>query len=213
MLIASVGMCENLLWAIAEAFAAEQITIIPAAKSRKEGGSLKTCQSKVVMDVVILQVGPSGSGKSSILRLLFRFYDPQKGNIRIDGQDISKVHLSRLQNLNGVNTHKTFKITLIFLKNYFPLKSVSYFQGAARDFSFLCVLPGSPEIGSEHVQSMCVNICERESAGELQSYCCFYFFILNSSTWAVWQPMIGGQANSSQLLHGVKIPQRRCKLN
>lgn len=60
---------------------------------------------------------------------------------------------------------------------------------------------------------MCVNICEGESAGELQSYCCFYFFILNSSTWTLWQLMIGGQGNSSQLLHGVKIPQHRCKLN
>lgn len=60
---------------------------------------------------------------------------------------------------------------------------------------------------------MCVNICERESAGELQSYCCFYFFIFNSRTWTLWQLMIGGQENSSQLLHGVKIPQRRCKLN
>ncbi|CAL9690692.1 unnamed protein product [Knipowitschia caucasica] len=36
-------------------------------------------------------VGPSGSGKSSILRLLFRFYDLCSGSIRIDGQDISKV--------------------------------------------------------------------------------------------------------------------------
>ncbi|XP_034741907.1 ATP-binding cassette sub-family B member 6, mitochondrial [Etheostoma cragini] len=47
-------------------------------------------------------VGPSGSGKSSILRLLFRFYDPQSGRIRIDGQDISKVRQSSLRFYIGV---------------------------------------------------------------------------------------------------------------
>ncbi|XP_068186379.1 ATP-binding cassette sub-family B member 6 [Antennarius striatus] len=47
-------------------------------------------------------VGPSGSGKSSILRLLFRFYDPQGGSIRIDGQDISKVRQSSLRSFIGV---------------------------------------------------------------------------------------------------------------
>ncbi|XP_041662298.1 ATP-binding cassette sub-family B member 6, mitochondrial [Cheilinus undulatus] len=47
-------------------------------------------------------VGPSGSGKSSILRLLFRFYDPQSGSICIDGQDISKVHQSSLRSYIGV---------------------------------------------------------------------------------------------------------------
>ncbi|XP_029315270.1 ATP-binding cassette sub-family B member 6, mitochondrial [Cottoperca gobio] len=47
-------------------------------------------------------VGPSGSGKSSILRLLFRFYDPQSGSIRIDGQDISKVRQSSLRSYIGV---------------------------------------------------------------------------------------------------------------
>ena len=36
-------------------------------------------------------VGASGSGKSTITKLLFRFYDIQKGKILIDDQDISQV--------------------------------------------------------------------------------------------------------------------------
>uniref|UniRef100_A0A6Q2YEQ0 ATP-binding cassette sub-family B member 6 n=1 Tax=Esox lucius TaxID=8010 RepID=A0A6Q2YEQ0_ESOLU len=47
-------------------------------------------------------VGQSGSGKSTILRLLFRFYDIQGGCIRIDGQDISKVKQVSLRAHIGV---------------------------------------------------------------------------------------------------------------
>tara|TARA_Y100000817_G_C16860084_1_gene545425 strand:+ start:854 stop:2596 length:1743 start_codon:yes stop_codon:yes gene_type:complete len=42
-------------------------------------------------------VGHSGAGKSTILNLLPRFYDPQRGVIKIDNQDISKVKLSSLR--------------------------------------------------------------------------------------------------------------------
>ncbi len=42
-------------------------------------------------------VGHSGAGKSTILNLLPRFYDPQNGVIKIDEQDISKVRLSSLR--------------------------------------------------------------------------------------------------------------------
>lgn len=79
-----------------------------------------TCQTKFVMDLVTLQVGPSGSGKSSILRLLFRFYDPQRGSIRIDGQDISKVNLRRLTNLKWCKNTLIIKINLNLKNSYFP---------------------------------------------------------------------------------------------
>ncbi|MBA1339299.1 MAG: ATP-binding cassette, subfamily B, MsbA [Pelagibacterales bacterium] len=42
-------------------------------------------------------VGHSGAGKSTIINLLPRFYDPQEGNIFIDDQDIKKVKLSSLR--------------------------------------------------------------------------------------------------------------------
>ncbi len=39
----------------------------------------------------IAVVGPSGAGKSTVLQLLLRFYDPQDGQIRVDGVDIAAV--------------------------------------------------------------------------------------------------------------------------
>ncbi|XP_071380838.1 iron-sulfur clusters transporter ABCB7, mitochondrial isoform X2 [Centroberyx affinis] len=47
-------------------------------------------------------VGGSGSGKSTIVRLLFRFYEPQQGNIYIAGQNIRDVSLDSLRKAVGV---------------------------------------------------------------------------------------------------------------
>ncbi len=42
-------------------------------------------------------VGGSGSGKSTIVRLLYRFYDINSGSITIAGQDIQSVDLTSLR--------------------------------------------------------------------------------------------------------------------
>jgi len=47
-------------------------------------------------------VGGSGSGKSTIVRLLYRFYDPDQGQISINGQQISHVDLDSLRRAIGV---------------------------------------------------------------------------------------------------------------
>jgi len=45
----------------------------------------------------IALVGPSGSGKSTSISLLFRFYEPTSGEIRIDGQPIGEFSLTTLR--------------------------------------------------------------------------------------------------------------------
>lgn len=46
----------------------------------------------------VLILGRTGSGKSTLAQLLFRFYDPDKGNITIDGKDIRSIPLQQLRN-------------------------------------------------------------------------------------------------------------------
>ena len=47
-------------------------------------------------------VGTSGSGKSTVLKLLSKLYEPDSGSIKIDGHDISKVDLYSLRTQIGV---------------------------------------------------------------------------------------------------------------
>ncbi len=47
-------------------------------------------------------VGPTGSGKTTISRLLFRFYDPTGGAVRLDGQDLRDVTQASLRAAIGV---------------------------------------------------------------------------------------------------------------
>src|SRR5262249_21169588 len=42
-------------------------------------------------------VGPSGAGKSTLADLLVRFYDPEHGAVRLDGQDLRELRLSDLR--------------------------------------------------------------------------------------------------------------------
>uniref|UniRef100_A0A4W5P751 ATP-binding cassette sub-family B member 6 n=1 Tax=Hucho hucho TaxID=62062 RepID=A0A4W5P751_9TELE len=63
---------------------------------------LKNVSFTVQPGQTVALVGQSGCGKSTILRLLFRFYDVQGGCIRIDGQDICKVKQVSLRAHIGV---------------------------------------------------------------------------------------------------------------
>ncbi len=53
-------------------------------------------------------VGPTGSGKSTIIRLLCRLYEPQSGQIFIDDIDIKDIPIATLRNMLGVVLQDTF---------------------------------------------------------------------------------------------------------
>jgi len=53
-------------------------------------------------------VGPTGAGKSSILNLLLRLYDVQRGRILIDGVDIREIPQRELRSQVGVVLQDVF---------------------------------------------------------------------------------------------------------
>ena len=53
-------------------------------------------------------VGPSGGGKSSIVRLLLRFYDPDRGRITLGGHDLRSLSFAQIRSLISVVNQDTF---------------------------------------------------------------------------------------------------------
>ena len=53
-------------------------------------------------------VGPSGAGKTTIMALIERFYDPSSGRITIDGQDIATVKMSSLRDAIALVSQDTY---------------------------------------------------------------------------------------------------------
>jgi ATP-binding cassette, subfamily B, bacterial len=52
-------------------------------------------------------VGKSGSGKSTMLSLLLRFYDPQQGRILIDGQPLTDIQLRSFHDQTAIVAQDT----------------------------------------------------------------------------------------------------------
>ena len=53
-------------------------------------------------------VGPTGSGKTTVIRLLCRLYEPQRGRILLDGIDIRQLPIPTLRQRLGVVLQDTF---------------------------------------------------------------------------------------------------------
>ena len=64
---------------------------------QKENPVLRGVSLAVPPGRTVALVGPSGSGKSTLVNLALRFFDPDRGKVVIDGQDIAKVTIESLR--------------------------------------------------------------------------------------------------------------------
>ena len=69
---------------------------------------LKNINLKVNPGETVAIVGPTGAGKSTLIHLLPRFYDPDQGKIVIDNQEIKNVTLESLREQVGIVLQHTF---------------------------------------------------------------------------------------------------------
>lgn len=94
-------------------------------------------------------VGPTGAGKTTLVKLLMRFYDINKGKIKIDGQDITKFNRQDLRSLFGMVLQDTWLYTGTIEENikYGKLDAtIEDVKDAARSASihhFIKTLPGT----------------------------------------------------------------------
>ncbi|CAI5954612.1 unnamed protein product [Closterium sp. NIES-64] len=73
-----------------------------AYPARPETPVLQDLSLRAAPGKMLALVGPSGSGKSSVVALVERFYDPTAGSVRVDGEDIRTVHLKTLRSFIGL---------------------------------------------------------------------------------------------------------------
>ena len=69
---------------------------------------LKEINIKVAPNETIAIVGPTGAGKSSMMKLLSRFYDPQEGDIYVDGYNVREISFKSLRRIMGIVLQDTF---------------------------------------------------------------------------------------------------------
>jgi subfamily B ATP-binding cassette protein MsbA len=68
----------------------------------ERGPVLENLDLEIAAGETVAIVGENGAGKSSLVNLLLRFFDPQSGHLLIDGNDVSAVSLSSLRSQIGL---------------------------------------------------------------------------------------------------------------
>ncbi len=87
-------------------------------KYRKRGAeALSNVSFEAQPDQITALVGPTGSGKSSVIALIPRFYDADSGTVKIDGRDVRDIDLDSLRNQVGIVMQDSFLFSMTIREN------------------------------------------------------------------------------------------------
>ncbi|KAL5552730.1 hypothetical protein UlMin_040131 [Ulmus minor] len=115
--------------------------------SRPETPILQGFNLRVKAGTMVGLVGGSGSGKSTIISLLERFYDPAKGDILLDGKKLSTLQLKWLRSQMGLVNQEpvlfatSIKENILFGEEGASMEDVKEAAKAANAHEFIAKLP------------------------------------------------------------------------
>ncbi|MCB0079794.1 MAG: ABC transporter ATP-binding protein, partial [Caldilineaceae bacterium] len=78
---------------------------------------LRDISFHVEPDQVVALIGPTGSGKSSVINLIPRFYDPTRGVVRVDGMDVKDLRVKKLRRNIGIVLQNPFLFNATIAEN------------------------------------------------------------------------------------------------
>ncbi|XP_023743757.1 ABC transporter B family member 15 [Lactuca sativa] len=131
-----------------------------AYPSRPESVIFKDFNLKVPAGKTVALVGGSGSGKSTVIALLQRFYDPQGGEICVDGLRIEKLQLKWLRSQMGLVSQEpalfatTVKENILFGKEDASMDEIIEASKASNAHNFISQLPQAydTQVGERGIQ-------------------------------------------------------------
>ncbi|MDC8756625.1 ABC transporter transmembrane domain-containing protein [Janthinobacterium fluminis] len=95
--------------------------------SRPDTAALAHLNLDIKPGETVAVVGPSGAGKTTLFQLFLRFYDPQRGTIKLDGVDITQLELHTLRDAIGIVPQDT----VIFSAD--AMENIRYGRAGASD--------------------------------------------------------------------------------
>jgi ATP-binding cassette subfamily B protein len=129
---------------------------------RSDEPILRNLSFRIAAGEHVALVGPTGSGKTTVIRLLCRLYEPQQGRILLDGQDIRSLPTQDLRRQLGVVLQDTFLFSGTVADNLrldVPIKDAEL-RGICNDLGLAPLLDRLPDG---------LNTTLRERGGNLSS--------------------------------------------